>query len=106
VSPTPEQISAATDRLRADATMWRGMAATAELARAAGAGLGLSEPQLSWASRPSGLLDTYREAQRKVLWLLDEAVRNFDAVGGALDTAADGYEADERNAVHRMADVY
>ncbi|NJC68556.1 hypothetical protein HC031_02280 [Planosporangium thailandense] len=96
----------AIERLRADARMWRGTAATAGTARAAGAGLDLGESQLSWASRPTGLLDTYREAQRKTLRLLDEAERSLDDLGAALDRAADGYERDERDAVHRMSNLY
>lgn len=106
MAPASEQLRVAIARLRADARMWRTMAATAGTARVAGTGLDLGEPQLSWASRQAGLLDTYREARHKTLRLLDEAERSLDAIGAALDRAADGYERDERDAVHRINDVY
>lgn len=82
------------------------MATTVGTAKGAAAGFGLGESQLSWASAPTGLLSTYQEAQDKVLQLLGEAEQNFDDTGAALDKAADGYEDDERHAVHRMKHVW
>lgn len=75
-------------------------------AASAAAALDLASFQLSWAASLVGLTDTYHEIQQKVATLLREGEANFDGIGDALQTAADGYERDERDAVHRATNVW
>ncbi len=95
-------LKAAIEALRDDAGVWRGVAATTSSATNAVDGLTLSEGELSWASRPTGLLDTYEEIRSKVARLLAEATSNFEALSSTLDQVATAYETSDQAALSRM----
>jgi hypothetical protein len=106
MGPTDAQVTAAISALRTDAGMWHGMAdELREAARVAGR-LDLAALHFSYLGDKAGLTDAYREIQDKLIGLLGEGATNFDSMGKALRTAADGYDEDERNAVHRMRGIY
>jgi hypothetical protein len=106
LGPTDAQVTAAISALRTDASMWLGMAD--ELREAAGVAgrLDLAALHFSYLGDKAGLTDAYRDIQDKLIRLLGEGAANFDSMGKALRTAADGYDEDERHAVHRMRNIY
>jgi len=106
VAPTPQQVTAAIKALNDEAATWSTSAHTMRTAAAAAGWLSLGEGELSWASRPTGLVDTYALVQQKVNTLLGEGADTFDALSKAIATAAAGYQKDEDNAVHRTRNVW
>jgi hypothetical protein len=106
MAPTPAEVAAAIKALFDEAAMWNRSAGTMQTAANATKGLSLGEDALSWASRPTGLVDTYRLIQQRVSTLLAEGAQTFTELGAALGTAAAGYQRDENDAVHRMRKVW
>jgi hypothetical protein len=105
-SPTPQQISAATAALRADAASWARAAAQMSAAGAAGARLDLSALHFSYLGDKVGLTDAYQALQSRLVRLCGEAAQTFDQLAASLRKAADGYDDDEAHAVHRMRGIY
>ena len=66
-------LKAALDALRSDAASWEQVASVTRQAAYQASLLTLGPGELSWASLPTGLLDTYTELQLKVVMLLEEA---------------------------------
>lgn len=106
MAPPPGQVTAAVTALNGEAAMWRGAAGTMRGAQSSADGLVLDEGALSWAARPTGLLVTYAMVREKAARLLGEGAATFDALAGALSTAAAEYQKDENDAVHRMRGVW
>jgi hypothetical protein len=106
MAPTPGEVTAAIKALFDEAAMWKSSAGTMQTTANAAQGLTLGEGALSWASKPTGLVDTYGLIQRRVVRLLNEGARTFTDLSGALTTAATGYQRDENDAVHRMRNVW
>lgn len=106
MAPTGQQIKVAIEALRKDASTWD--AASDDLREAArvGARLDLSPLHFSYIGDKLGLTEVYQQLQQRVCRLLTEGVDNFTAMAAALRSAADGYEQDERDAVHRLTDIY
>ncbi|GIM97537.1 hypothetical protein Ato02nite_093300 [Paractinoplanes toevensis] len=104
--PDKQQVMAAIDALRKDASTWD--AGAAELRDAAGAAgqLQLSAMHFSYLADQLGLTETYQQLQHRLYRLLNEGADNLTELAGALRAAADGYEQDEANAVHRMTGIY
>lgn len=104
--PSDQQIKAAIEALRADASTWN--AASDDLREAArvGARLELSPLHFSYIGDKIGLTEVYQQLQDKLVRLLGEGADNLTALAGALRTAADGYEQDEHDAVHRATGIY
>lgn len=104
--PTAQQISAALDAMRQDASMWREMAG--ELRGAAGVAdrLDLTKLHFSKLGDMLGMVDLYRDVQDRMIRLMQQGADNFDATAAALTTAANGYEQDEQNNVHRFTGIY
>lgn len=99
-------LTAAIQALRADAGIWQDVATTTSGAARAADGLTLSEGELSWASRPTGLLDTYEEIRAKVARLLTEATTNFSSLSSTLNRVATAYETSDQAALSRMRGVW
>src|SRR5689334_8896610 len=99
-------LTAALSALRHDSGVWDEVAAVTRQAGQDAAGLTLGESQLSWASVPTGLLDTYAEAQNKVVMLLDEANQVFSELSTALDKVAAAYELSDENAAAQLKGVW
>jgi hypothetical protein len=106
VPPSKEQIEASIEALYEGAQSWGRHADTMDAASKSASAQGLGPFELSGVASLTGLVETYGELQEKLARLLREGSANFDAIGSALRTAADGYAADERDAVHRMRGIY
>jgi hypothetical protein len=103
VAPPPHgTIVAAIDQLHHDANAWRDCAGQLSTCSTIADSLGLGGYEFSYAADKAGLQHTYLLLQQKMSALCDEAAANFENVGGALDLAADGYDHDERAAVHDL----
>jgi hypothetical protein len=99
-------LKAAIKALRDDAGVWSNVATTTSNAASAVNGLTLTEGEMSWASRPTGLLATYEEIRTKVHTLLGEATTNFNNLSSTLNRVATAYENSDQAAVNRMHGVW
>jgi hypothetical protein len=104
--PDPQQIAAALDAMRGDATMWREMAGEMRSAAAVADRLDLTKLHFSKLGEMLGMVDLYRDVQDRMIQLMNQGADNFDATATALNTAADGYDKDERDNVHRFTGIY
>jgi len=106
VPPTDEEIRVAIAALRSDADDWRQWAATLARASTVVDELGLSVNDMCALSGMVGLPETYAALRRQAHMLAVQGALRFAEVADALASAADGYERDERNAVHRLRGVW
>ncbi|MFI7540158.1 hypothetical protein [Actinoplanes sp. NPDC049599] len=104
--PTDQQIQAAVQALRKDADTWAAGSDKLVDAAAVAARLELSALHFSYIADQLGLTEVYQQLQQRLATLLNEGAANFTALSGALRDAADGYEQDEINAVHRLTGIY
>jgi hypothetical protein len=103
MAPPPHgTIVAAIDQLHRDADAWRVCAGQLRAGSLIAGFLGLGGYEFSYPAAKAGLQHTYLLLQQKMVGLCDEAAANFENVGAALDLAADGYDHDERAAVHEL----
>jgi hypothetical protein len=105
-SPTGDEVHASIGALHADAGVWSGMATRLDSFGQAARGLSLSSYEFSGLGHLAGLDQIYTALQERVVSLLDQGSRNFDGIASALHAAADDYDRDERDAVHRLKSVY
>ena len=104
--PSEQQVKAAIQALREDGeTLAAGSDALRGAATVA-ARLELSAVHFSYLADQLGFTEVYQQLQQRVHRLLHEGADNFTALSAALKDAADGYEQDEINAVHRMTGIY
>ena len=99
-------LTAAIKALRDDAGIWQDVASTTSGAARAADGLTLGEGELSWASRPTGLLDTYEEIRSKAARLLREATTNYNSLSSTLNRVATAYETSDQAAMSRMKGIW
>jgi hypothetical protein len=99
-------LKVAIEALHDDADMWNRVADTTAAAASAAEALTLSESELSWASRPTGLLESYEEIRAKVARLLDEGTTNFHAMAEWLIRVANAYQTNEDEATRRFQGVW
>ena len=104
--PTSEEVFAATQDIRLDAGVWSGMAGQLDSAAEVARGLTLNAFHFSGLGHLAGLDDKYAELQNRVATMLSSGSVTFDAMAAALKKSADEYDEDERNAVHRMKNIY
>lgn len=104
--PAQETITAGIAALRDDAAAWLGCAAALAAAAGATAATTLDGAQWSAMGDVTGLTGTYDELRRHVATLLGEGARAGTATAAALGEAAEGYERDERDAVHRLRGIW
>jgi hypothetical protein len=104
--PTEAQIKAGLEAMRADAAMWSQMSDELRTAAGIAATLQLSMLHFSYLGDKAGLTTTYQEIQALMVRLLGEGATAFEGLAGSLRTAAEGYEEDERRAVHRTQNIY
>jgi hypothetical protein len=95
-------VAAAIEALRHDATVWDEVSGVLDRAGQEAASLTLGESQLSWASVPTGLLDTYTEIQRKVAVLLGEGRTVTRDLSVTLDQVATAYQLSDERAAARF----
>jgi hypothetical protein len=99
-------LKAALDALHRDAASWEQVAAVTRQAAHEASQLTLSAHELSWASLPSGLLDTYAELQMKVVTLLEEASGVYGGLTAKLDKVAYEYETNDERAARELEGVW
>jgi hypothetical protein len=99
-------LKAAIDALHTDATTWDETSGVLSRAAEEANALTLTEGQLSWASRPTGLLDTYAEIQAKVGALLAQGAQTHADLARTLDQVATAYERDDEQAAARLGGVW
>jgi hypothetical protein len=92
--------------LRRDAGEWRKSGDALTLAANDAATHTFAPGDFSYFGEVAGLYEIYSKLQTKVVRLLNEGATQFHAIGGALDSAANQYEQDENNAVHRNLGVW
>ncbi|HTJ34266.1 MAG TPA: hypothetical protein VL738_13640 [Dactylosporangium sp.] len=102
--PTPETIAAGIAALRDDATAW--LVAAADLAEAADAPPPLDGGEFGLVGDATGLARVHAGLRRAAADRLAEGARAGTATAAALNHAADGYERDERAAVHRLRGIW
>ncbi|MCO8274213.1 type VII secretion target [Actinoplanes sp. TRM 88003] len=99
-------LKAAIQALRVDAATWDETSGVLSHAAGEAGALTLTEGDLSWASRPTGLLDTYAEIQAKVAALLAQGARTHAELARTLDQVATAYERDDEEAAARLGGVW
>jgi hypothetical protein len=104
--PSQGQIDVAIQSLRDDAQKWRLGAGELEIAARVASEMDLQAFHFSYIGDKIGVTDAYRSLQDKLIDLLNGGATNFRNVAQALTMAADGYQEDDRNAVHRMKNVW
>ncbi|GGN96442.1 hypothetical protein GCM10010112_87690 [Actinoplanes lobatus] len=95
-------LRAALDALHRDAASWEQVASVTRQAADEASRLNLGAGELSWASLPTGLLDTYTELQMKVVALLEEASEVYSGLSAKLDKVAYEYETNDERAARRL----
>jgi hypothetical protein len=106
VPPTDEEIRVAIAALRSDAAEWREWAGALTRASTVADQLALSANDMCALSAVVGLPETYAALRHHAGTLAAQGALRFTEVADALVAAADGYERDERDAVHRLRGVW
>lgn len=104
--PSKEEIEVAIETLRQGGATWQQNADVMQAASLAATAQSLGPFELSAHASITGLVETYALLQEKVATLLHQGAHNFEEIGAALKIAANGYEQDEIDAVHRMRGIY
>jgi hypothetical protein len=104
--PTPADIVAALDVLRADARRWADAADTMGTAATHAGAAVLPVATFSFAGEKAGVAVSYEKLRDRVTGLIEQGARNFDDTSAALYASAAAYEADEAAHVHRMRSIY
>lgn len=104
--PTDEEIRVAIAALRSDAAQWRAWAGTLRRVSTVVDQLGLSVHEMCALSGVVDLPGTYAAVRHRAYALARQGEQRFTEVADALVAAADGYERDERDAVHRLRGVW
>jgi hypothetical protein len=99
-------LRAGLDALRGDAGSWEQVASVTRQAAHEASLLTLGPGELSWASLPTGLLDTYAELQSKVVTLLEEASQVYTGLSARLYQVAETYERNDEQAARELAGVW
>ena len=68
--------------------------------------LTLTEDDLSWASRPTGLLDSYADIQHKVGALLREGSTVHSGLSTTLDRVLRDYQLNDEDAARKLKGVW
>jgi hypothetical protein len=106
MAPGPQRIKVSIEALRKDAAMWDESADELREAARVANRLGLGAVHFSYLGDKVGLVDVYGRIQGRIIYLLNEGTREYEKIAASLRTAADGYERDEANAVHRHNNIY
>jgi hypothetical protein len=99
-------VDVAIQALRDDAQKWRAAAGELEIAARVAGEMDFQAFHFSYIGDKIGVTDAYRMLQDKMIDLLNGGAANFRNVAQALNTSADGYQEDDRNAVHRLKNVW
>lgn len=106
MAPGGDVVAVAVEALRRDAREWCRWADGLDAGARVAGDLDLTANEMCGLSELAGLPELYGAVQRRAVELAVTGAREFVAVAGALTNAANGYEADERAAVHRLLGVW
>lgn len=104
--PTAEQLEAAIEAISSEAGLWRDMSTQVATMASVADGLTLNAFHFSGLGHLAGMEDVYRDLQQRIAMLLRQGATNMGNTADALKQAADGYQQDEDDAVHRMKNIY
>ncbi len=104
--PSQDKVEVAIQTLRDDAQKWRAAAGELDAAARVTGEMDFQAFHFSYIGDKIGITESYRLLQDKIVDLLAGGATNFRNVAQALTLAADGYERDDRNAVHRLKGVW
>jgi hypothetical protein len=104
--PSQGQIDVAIQSLRDDAQKWRAAAGELEIAAQVAGEMDLQAFHFSYIGDAIGVTEAYGKLQDKLIDLMNGGAANFRSVAEALTLAADGYQEDDRNAEHRIRNVW
>jgi hypothetical protein len=104
--PSQGQIDVAIQSLRDDAQKWRFAAGELEIAAQVAGEMDFQAFHFSYIGDKIGVTEAYRQLQEKMIELLNGGTANFRSVAQALTVAADGYQEEDRNAVHRLKNIW
>jgi hypothetical protein len=104
--PTQGQIDVAIQSLRDDAQKWRAAAGELEIAAGVAAEMDFQAFHFSYIGDKIGVTEAYRLLQDKLIDLLNGGATNFRNVAQALNLSADGYQEEDRNATHRLKNIW
>jgi hypothetical protein len=104
VAPSEHEVKVAIDQLNTFANRWKVLSDKADQARSATNGIALTNYDLTWIG--GATTKTYSEFLSLTQRRLDGARGTFTWLKGQLTNAASEYDADERNAVHRMTNTW
>jgi predicted DNA repair protein MutK len=83
-NPTSDEVFAATDAIRADASVWSQMAEQLDDAAQVAASLSLTAFHFSFVGHLVGMDDMYADLQQRVASLLTQGATTFDEIATAL----------------------
>jgi len=106
MAPSKETVEVAIQALRDDAQVWRFGGGELDTAAARASSYAFAPADFSYLGEVIGLSDKYRAVQQKLVAVLNEGAAHFRSIANALNSAADQYQADERNAVHLTKNVW
>ncbi|MBV9846957.1 MAG: hypothetical protein JOZ47_18110 [Kutzneria sp.] len=105
-APSSEQVSVALEALRSDAGIWDKAADDLHTVTSAISGLTLRPEALSVWAVEQGVDRTYGDARGKLEEILGQAADDFGQIAKALRTAADIYEREDEQNMHKLKGVY
>lgn len=104
--PTEQQVSAALESLRSDATIWEHAAEALGGLRSFIADLHLTPADVSVWAADAGLDQKCNEVCVKLEEVLTQAGENFFHLAGALRDSADTYQREDEEGLHRFRGIY
>ncbi|RAO08409.1 hypothetical protein GUI43_04058 [Micromonospora noduli] len=104
--PSPQKLTVSIGKLREDAAVWDDAGDIMRDAAQVAARLELAALHFSYIGDQIGLVDVYQQLQDRLIRLLTEGSHTFETIAMSLRHAADGYERDEADGVHRLNNIY
>lgn len=106
MAPSKETVEVAIQGLRDDAQVWRFGGGELAIAATRASSYTFAPADFSYIGEVIGLNDKYAAVQQKLAMLLNEGAGHFRSIADALNSAANQYQEDERNAVHLTKNVW
>ncbi|RKN44318.1 hypothetical protein [Micromonospora endolithica] len=104
--PGEGKLRVSIEALRKDAAVWDDSGDIMRSAAQVAARLDLAALHFSYVGDKVGLVELYQQLQDRLIRLLSQGSETCETVATSLRNAADGYERDEADAVHRLNNIY
>ncbi|MEH0981888.1 hypothetical protein [Micromonospora sp. CPCC 205556] len=104
--PGEQKLKVSIEALRNDAAVWDDSGDVMRNAAQVAARLDLAALHFSYIGDKVGLVELYQQLQDRMIRLLGQGSETFETIATSLRNAADGYERDEADAVHRLNNIY